>query len=356
MQPTDTTNIAIRRLRTTLYCGPVVLLTFLLASVGIYAQQSRAADALPEQAEPVALTVETKVPFTFVAYGDLREAHSANSKATDPVRSQDILDAIAAAKPAFVEVGGDLVVRGDDEGNWQQWEDQTAGLRRGGIPIFPAIGNHELMGDSSKGLEYYFQHFPVLRHNRYYSVRAGNTITFVLDSALDETDGPQGTWLQQQLQDIAPDIDFVFVLIHHPPYTHSQGGPHGGGHSARAKEIALANWLEARQSSMRAKIIVIAGHVHNYERYSHGGVVYIVSGGGGATPYEIPREPGDAYRQPGSTYNYCLIQVSSERLMLEMKRLDVIDGKARWSTGDSLTLSVLPRPTEQKTGTGPISR
>ena len=269
----------------------------------------------------------------------------------DPVRTKAILDSIAAAKPAFVEVGGDLVLQGDEEANWRAWEDDTSTARHEKIPIFPAIGNHELMRDEAKGLENYFHHFPFLQGNRYYSVRAANTITFVLDSALDETSGPQGDWLQQQFEALSPEIDFIFVLVHHPPYTRS-GKISGGGHSARPREIALAQWLENRQQSMRPKIVVIAGHVHNYERYSYGGVTYIVSGGGGATPYVIPREPNDAYQLPGPAYSYCLIKVSRAQMTLEMKRLDMVDDKAVWSTGDSVTLTVAPPKKAVKAAAG----
>ena len=333
------------------------LLTFvlLLAATTAFAQQPSANSSEPAAKEPLALTVKIRAPFTFVAYGDLREAPPTNTTATDPVRRQAIIDAIAAARPAFVEVGGDLVAKGDEEVDWQQWEKETAVIRNQGIPIFPAIGNHELYKDSQQGLANYFQAFPFLKDNRYYSVRAANTITFVLDSALDETNGPQGTWLQQQFQKLPPDIDFVFILLHHPPYTHSQNRAPGGGHGARPNEIALAHWLEAQQKSMRAKIVVIAGHVHNYERYSHGGVTYIVSGGGGATPYNIPREPGDAYRQPGPTYHYCLIKIFHRRLTLEMKRLDMVDGKALWNIGDSVTLTVAP-PIRPKKANTPAPR
>ncbi len=62
----------------------------------------------------------------------------------------------------------------------------------------------------------------------------------------------------------------------------------GGGHSARAREQALAKMLEERQLKTRPHFIVFSGHVHNYERYEHHGVTYIVTGGGGATPYSGP--------------------------------------------------------------------
>jgi hypothetical protein len=40
---------------------------------------------------------------------------------------------------------------------------------------------------------------------------------------------------------------------------------------------------------------VSAGHIHNYERLERDGVVYLVSGGGGAAPYEIDRTAARRY-------------------------------------------------------------
>ena len=37
-------------------------------------------------------------------------------------------------------------------------------------------------------------------------------------------------------------------------------------------------------------------HIHNYERLVRDGVTYLVSGGGGAKPYEVERTPADLYQ------------------------------------------------------------
>jgi len=94
----------------------------------------------------------------------------------------------------------------------------------------------------------YFQRFPELKNSRYYSVRAANTLLLVLGSSLAETDGLQGMWLAAKLGGVPSDVDFVFVMDHHPPYTSSSDAKlFGGGHSARSSERALAKFLEARR-------------------------------------------------------------------------------------------------------------
>ncbi len=99
-----------------------------------------------------------------------------------------------------------------------------------------------------------------------------------LDSSLDEATGPQGNWLAKKIDKIPADVDFVFIMFHHPPYTSSSDEKKfGGGHSARASEQKLlAKLLEERQAHTRARFIVFSGHVHNYERHEHGGVIYFV--------------------------------------------------------------------------------
>jgi hypothetical protein len=90
---------------------------------------------------------------------------------------------------------------------------------------------------------------------------------FMLDgNSADGPDSRQRQWLEQGLDALPPDIDFVLVTLHHPLITHSHDKMFGGGHSARLQERSLALRLEEYQQSMRSRIIVLAGHVHNYER------------------------------------------------------------------------------------------
>ena len=149
-------------------------------------------------------------------------------------------------------------------------------------------------------------------------------------------------WLEQQLDQVSADVDFLIIVLHNPPYTRSSDTMAGGGNSERPSEARLAAMLEQRQRAMRARMVVIAGHVHNYERYEHGGIMYLVSGGGGATPYTIPRQPGDFYRASGFTYHYLRFLVDGRRLKVEMHKLDLADGKPTWSIKDNFQL-VAPR-------------
>ena len=287
---------------------------------------------------PVDLQQDVPTPFRFVAYGDIRFTDPANKDASNPAARVALVQAITEAKPAFISIGGDLVYNGYSRNDWSVWDSETAIWRENKIPVFPAIGNHELHGDQETALTNYFQRFPELRGARYYSVRAANTLLLMLDSSLSETSGPQGQWLSQKLDALPAEVDFVFIILHHPPYTRSSDEMPGGGHSARTPEVEMAHMLESRQPKMRARIIVIAGHVHNYERYEHGGITYFVSGGGGAHPYLFDRSAGDLFQGKGVNYHYLLLAVDRGKLSITMNRLDMTNGKAAWTRPDAVTI------------------
>jgi hypothetical protein len=208
--------------------------------------------------------------------------------------------------------------------------------------VYPALGNHDLRGNVSVALGNYFTRFPYLQQSRYYSVRAANALILVLDSSQDETSGAQGRWLAQKLDSLPPEMSFVFVVLHHPPYTRSSDRQvlSGGGHSARQSEKRLARILEARQQRMHARIIVLAGHVHNYERYEHGGVMYFVTGGGGAHPYHINRDQDDPLLGMDVNYHYLLVEVGESAVKITMNRLEMVNNKPKWSQPDKATVEL----------------
>ena len=287
------------------------------------------------------LQLDVKAPFHFVAYGDSRFHDPKDTDAANPPVRVTLVQAVAEANPAFICFTGDLVYNGYDTNDWKVWDSETSPWRDKKIPVYPALGNHDLHGDEKLALANYFQRFPALKNSRYYSVRAANTLVLVLDSALDETSGPQGQWLADKLDHVPADVDFIFVMDHHPPYTSSSDMKRmGGGHSARGSEKALAKILEERQARARFRIVMFSGHVHNYERHEHGGVTYFVSGGGGAHAYPIDRAPDDPFQSKEINYHYLLVEVDHQQLKITMNRLDLTSGKPVWTQPDSLKISV----------------
>jgi len=313
-----------------------------------YAQQTQTAPA-PQAVE---LKLQISTPFRFVAYGDTRFTDPSNTEVSNPPVRRTLVQAIADEHPAFISSSGDISYNGYDVNDWKIWDSETSVWRESKIPIYPALGNHDLHGDEKVALANYFRRFPELKESRYYSVRAANTLMLVLDSSLDETSGLQGQWLTQKLDTIPADVDFVFIVLHHPPYTSSSDEKkYGGGHSMRSPEQALAKMLEERQQQTHARFVVFAGHVHNYERHEHGGVTYFVTGGGGAHAYPIERAPGDPFPDKNINYHYLLVEVDRGRLNVTMHRLDLTTGKSVWTQPDAVGIAV-PAVASAKAGSG----
>lgn len=294
------------------------------------------------QSRPVEINAGLHTPFRFVAYGDTRFTDPANTKDTNPEVRQELVRAIAAVHPAFISFGGDIPFNGFSSDDWKVYDQETAIWRERKIPVFPALGNHELRGDSKVGLANYFARFPALQENRFYSVHAANTLLLTLDGSIDETTGAQGDWLQDQFRHVPRDVDFVFIALHHPPVTSAGDKTNGrGGSSARPSEQRLAAYLEEQQRTMHARIVVFASHVHNYERHERGGVTYFVSGGGGAHAYPISRAPDDPFQSQEINYHYLLVEVRRGKLKVTMRRVEIRDGVAKWTEPDSVTISSL---------------
>ncbi|MBZ5547067.1 MAG: hypothetical protein LAO22_03755 [Acidobacteriia bacterium] len=147
--------------------------------------------------------------------------------------------------------------------------------------------------------------------------------------------------------DHAPaEINFVILVLHHPPYTLSSPTITGNGHGVRVQEAKLAQWLETRQQGTRARFVVFAGHVHNYERHEHGGVVYFVTGG--AHPYPVARDAGDPLFEEKVNYDYLLVEVEGAKMIVTMNRFDMKDGKTTWAQPDKVEIEVPGAPGKEK--------
>jgi Icc-related predicted phosphoesterase len=299
------------------------------------------ARVLPAQSQPVELKAEVGSTFKFIVYGDTRFTDPHDHEAANPEVRRALVAAIAREKPAFLCFGGDIVYNGNNADDWKVYDAETKPWRDQGLKVYPALGNHDLHGDPAVALGNYFARYPELQSSRYYAVDAGSVLIVVLDSSLSETDQAQGEWLRGKLEHLPKQVKFVVVLMHHPPYTSSSDAKKfGGGHSARTSEAALARYLEAKQKELSAKIVVFAGHVHNYERHEHGGVTYFVTGGGGAHAYPIERASGDPFQSNEINYHYLIVSVTPGEMKVVMRRLELKDGREVWTEADSESFRV----------------
>ena len=105
------------------------------------------------------------------------------------------------------------------------------------------------------------------------------------------------------------------LTLHHPPVADVQTHLLVD-HNPRPNEWALRDYLAEKSKRMHARILVSAGHIHNYERHEQADIVYLVFGGGGAFPYLVERTPDDSYQVHGIS-ELSLSEVRTGRARIE---------------------------------------
>jgi VCBS repeat-containing protein len=264
--------------------------------------------------------------FTFVALGDSRP----DTNSSPP--SQGALDVAAEMEQHSFDLAlhtGDLVNSGGvcsgDDSSWNQYVRAYFDLYRenlGRIPFYPSVGNHELNGGDC-GYQSYTdvydlpENAPLGYEEEFYSFEWGNAHFVALDTNQDYSAGsPQYNWLVNDLQTSVQPWKFVF--FHHPAYS--------SGVYSDTSEVQTHLVPVFETYGVDA---VFNGHDHHYERTcpivdgacttpQDGGVVYYVTGGGGA-----PLRPvsGDWFTAYGDSLNHFLkVEVNGCWL-----RLDAID-------------------------------
>lgn len=285
-------------------------------------------------------------PLTLIAYGDQRFTDPANVKATNPRVRLWLVQQIAAEHPAAVILNGDVPLSGDVANDYVVFRSETKPWRDAGLHVFPALGNHEFHGDPEKALGHWWNAFPEMRNRRWYSAQLGSRVYLLaLDSDASLLPGSdQAQWITQQIDDLPPSIDFVIVTMHHPPVADVQTRIEVS-HNPRPNEIALRDYLSKAAMTSHARFLVSAGHIHNYERNLYGDVVYLVSGGGGATPYYVERTPGDLYKSIlFPNYHYVKLTLDKDRLHGEMYRVSNPEAKnLELELKDTFDIAAKPR-------------
>lgn len=276
-------------------------------------------------------------PLTIIAYGDMRFTDPKETDATNP-KVRRLVDKIAAEKPDAVLLSGDIPWHGGTADDYAVCRAETKAWRDATLRVYPAEGNQEFSGGLEREcLENWWRTFPELRGRRYYSVQAGNSIYVPnLDSDLPlASASEQMTWVKSRLDSMPLTVRFLLVNLHHPPVVDFQ--PDGDdSHNGRPNEAALANLLANAPQKSRVRFLVAGGRIHNYERFVRDGVVYIVSGGGGAKPRPVTRHEGDLYQDTGlPNHHFVRLKIDGARLQRTMVRVaDPTATKPSWQEND----------------------
>jgi hypothetical protein len=285
-------------------------------------------------------------PLVLIAYGDMRFTSGSETEASSPDARRALVARIAAENPAAVFINGDVPWHGVDA-DYEVYRSETRRWRAQHLRIYPALGNHEFSAcQESICLERWWDTFAQLRGRRWYSVAIGDKLVGIaLDSDASLLPGSdQRSWFEDQVASLDPKVRVVLIVMHHPPVADVQTSGLTD-HNPRPNEQSLAAYLRTAAAGTAARFVVSAGHIHNYERFEQDGVVYLVSGGGGAFPYEVQRTASDLYQNADfPNYHYVRFTLREQSLSGEMIRLgDYAAAHPKtWQTLDRFEINLRP--------------
>ena len=244
--------------------------------------------------------------FTFAVIGD-----SGNGRKNQLA----VAGLLERSKPDLILHTGDVVYPGGEDRHYDRRFFTPYRRLLKEVPLFPTLGNHDVeKGDGAA----YLKNFHLPRNNpqnaeRYYSFDWGNAHFVALNSELyhdDDSGSPkeQKAWLERDLRETRRPWKIVF--FHRPIYSSSN---HGSDEEIRE---------DLEPIFIRHKVnMVFNGHDHNYERtVPIGGVIYVVSGGGGKRLYRAGRSKWTAFSK--STHHAVLVHIDGEHLSLEAVQPD----------------------------------
>lgn len=302
--------------------APIIcsLLASLLVSSVAAPQPPQAAERSTASADVINVPdSELSDPLVFVIYGDMRFTDPSETVAAAPGPRRALVDKVAAEHPDALFLTGDIPWRGGDANDYRVFAEETAVWQQQHLRVYPVLGNHEFSQcDEAQCLENWWRAFPQVQRRRWYEVALGTSVrAFALDSNASLVPGSdQQQWLEQEMQALPRAVRFVILTLHHPPVADTSFI------IVRRNERALAKYLQSIARRSSAKFIVCSGHVHNYERFEQGGVVYLVSGGGGAKPLRVQRGRADRYRDSAfPNFHYVRFQVQGGHMQVEMDKL-----------------------------------
>jgi acid phosphatase type 7 len=306
--------------------------------------------------EPPRLDVpvaDLNAPLTFIAYGDTR--FTQRDGVANATARRALVARMAIENPAAIFIGGDLVYEGSTSEDYETYKNETAAWSQAKIPIFPALGNHEFQGcdkDVSPCLENWWGAAAPsgVRSFRWYSVTVGpKVLVLVLDSDSSLKPGSkQRSWFEQQITHTGSRVEFVLVVLHYPP-VRDPIFPRG------KDEKEIARYLSKHTRSLHARIVVMGSHIHNYERFRRGDSTYLVSGGGGATPFPVLRLFGELSKlDTPVNFHYIRFRLENGTLRGTMVRFDPNrPGETAWTESDRFDIEAkdsLRPPLDKKKG------
>lgn len=209
-------------------------------------------------------------PFSFAIWGDSGTGSTAQKQLAAQINRQ---------RPDFLVHTGDLIYNRGEQSNYNRYFFDIYRSTLARVPFYGSLGNHDV--GTANG-QPFLDNFVLPRNGppgqtpeRNYSFDYGNAHFVVIDSNLNEANLRRDIvpWVERDVHNSR--ALWKFAVFHHPPYS-------SGGHGDEPRTLRALTPL-FRRLKFDA---VFNGHNHVYERFHKiGGVVYIVTGAGGAGRY-----------------------------------------------------------------------
>ncbi|HEY1020912.1 MAG TPA: metallophosphoesterase, partial [Flavisolibacter sp.] len=191
--------------------------------------------------------------------------------------TKKIFNEFEQVKPRALFLLGDVVNLGYSDKQWKDVGGYIKNLRKHGISVHAALGNHEVMGQARKGEEKFQTYFP--EHVRTGYVKVVDSVAVVLLNSnfgklTAAENKAQVDWYQQTLDALDNDPSVLFIIsgCHHSPFTNSKIV----GCSKDVEQKFVEPFLASEKSRL-----FLSGHSHNFEHYQVKGKDFMVIGGGG---------------------------------------------------------------------------
>jgi len=206
----------------------------------------------------------------------------------NPDQYRKVLQAVMADGSEFLIHTGDLVNEGT-EAEWQAFLAPMVGFT---LPFYPVPGNHDGLDGKLDG---YLKYSGAAA--AHYSFDRDLVHIALADSHGGGVTAGELAWLRDDLSTTKQPVKIVF--LHHPPFD-----PDGTDHiMAFGSEPFMELMVE------QGVDYVFAGHIHAFAQAERDGVVYTITGGGGAALYSTGH--------PQVFYHYLRVTVRSEQVTIE---------------------------------------